>query len=70
MTIVYSGLLLATEELAMYFAERAYGGILNLYVEYDERVLTEYLRDLTTFQMSFVSGRLGTRLQENPQLIL
>jgi len=53
-TITHSGLPLATEELAMHFAGRVYGEILDLYVRYNERVLAECLRDLTTFQMPFV----------------
>ena len=35
-TIAHSGLPPATEELAMHFAGRACGGILDLYVGYDE----------------------------------
>jgi len=58
--IVHSGLPLATEELAMHFAERAYRGILDLYVGYDERVLAECSRDLTTFQTPFGALRLVT----------
>ena len=37
--IAYLGLPLLTEELVMHFAERACSGILDLYVEYDEKVL-------------------------------
>ena len=59
-TIAHSGLPLATEELAMHFAGRACGGILDLYVGYDESVLTECSRDLTTFQMPFGALRLVT----------
>jgi len=59
-TIVHSGLPLATEELAMHFAGRACGGILDLYVGYDERVLAEHSRDLTTFQTPFGALRLVT----------
>jgi len=47
--IAHSGLLPVTEELAMHFVGRAYSRILDLYVGYDERVLTEWSRDLTTF---------------------
>ena len=47
-TIAHSGLPPATKELAMYFTGRACGGILDLYVGYDKRVLTERSRDLTT----------------------
>jgi len=53
MTITYSGLPLATEELAMHFTGRAYGRILDLYIGYDERVLAECLRDFTMFQTLF-----------------
>jgi len=59
-TITHSGLPPATEELAMHFAERAYRGILDLYVGYDKRVLAERSRDLTTFQTPFGALRLVT----------
>jgi len=59
-TIVHSGLPLATEELAMHFAGRACSGILDLYVGYNERVLAEHSRDLTTFQTPFGALRLVT----------
>jgi len=39
--IAHLGLPLVMEELAMYFAERACSGILDLYVGYDKRVLAE-----------------------------
>jgi len=57
-TIVHSGLPPATEELAMHFAGRACGRILDLYIRYDERVLAKCLRDLTTFQTPFGALRL------------
>jgi len=60
--IAHLGLLLATEELAMYFAGRACNGILDLYVGYNERVLAEHSRDLTTFQTPFGALRLVTLL--------
>jgi len=44
----------------MYFAGRACGGILDLYMGYNERVLAERSRDLTTFQMPFGALRLVT----------
>jgi len=47
-TIAYSGLPPAMEELSMHFAGRACSGILDLYVGYDERVLAERSRDLVT----------------------
>jgi len=59
-TIAYSGLPPATEELAMHFAGRACEGILDLYIGYDERVLAERSRDLTTFQTPFGALRLVT----------
>jgi len=59
-TIAHSGLLPATEELAMHFAGRACSGILDLYIRYDERVLAERSRDLTTFQTPFGALRLVT----------
>ena len=52
-TIAYSGVPPATETLAAQFAERACGGMLDLYVGYDEWTLLEDSRDLTTFQTSF-----------------
>jgi len=59
-TIAHSGLPPATEELAMHFAGRACGGILDLYVGYDEQALAKRSRDLTTFQMLFRALRLVT----------
>ena len=59
-TIAHLGLPPATEELAMHFAGRAYSRILDLYVGYNERVLAEQSRDLTTFQMPFGALRLVT----------
>jgi len=52
-TIAHSELPLAIKELAMYFAKRAYRGILDLYIGYDKRVLAKCSRDLTTFQTPF-----------------
>jgi hypothetical protein len=59
-TIAHSGLPPATEELAEQFASRACGGILDLYVGYDERDLHPDSRDLTTFQTPFGVLRLVT----------
>ena len=59
-TIAHSRLPPATEELAMHFAGRACGGILDLYVGYNKRVLAERSRDLTTFQTPFGALRLVT----------
>ena len=52
-TIAHSGLPPATETLAAQFAGRACGGMLDLYVGYNERTLSESSRDLTTFQTPF-----------------
>src|SRR5271168_1084478 len=59
-TIAHSGIPPATEALAAQFAGRACGGILDLYVGYDERMLAESSRDLTTFQTPFGALRLVT----------
>jgi len=59
-TIAHSGLPPATETLAAQFAGRACGGLLDLYVGYDERTLSEVSRDLTTFQTPFGALRLVT----------
>ena len=59
-TIAHSGLPPATEELASKFAGRACGGMFDLYVGYDERLLAEESRDLTTFQTPFGALRLVT----------
>jgi len=57
-TITHSGLPPAMEELVMHFAGKACRGILDLYIGYNERVLAECSRDLTTFQMPFGALRL------------
>jgi RNase H-like domain found in reverse transcriptase len=59
-TIAHSGVPPATETLAAQFAGRACGGMLDLYVGYDERTLSESSRDLTTFQTPFGALRLVT----------
>ena len=59
-TIQHSGVPPYTEQLAEHFAGRACGGILDLYVGYDERALDERSRDLTTFQTPFGAMRLVT----------
>ena len=59
-TIAHSGLPPATEELASRFSGRACGGMLDLYVGYDERLLAEESRDMTTFQTPFGALRLVT----------
>ena len=52
-TIQHSGVPPLTEQLAEHFAGCACGGILDLYVGYDERTLDERSRDYTTFQTPF-----------------
>src|ERR1700704_1626432 len=59
-TIAHSGLPPASDALAEHFAGRSCGGILDLYVGYDERALDESSRDLTTFQTPFGALRLVT----------
>jgi hypothetical protein len=59
-TIAHSGVPPATEELASKFAGRACGGMFDLYVGYDERLLAEESRDMTTFQTPFGALRLTT----------
>jgi len=59
-TIAHSGVPPATETLAAQFAGRACGGLFDLYVGYDERILAESSRDLTTFQTPFGALRLVT----------
>lgn len=59
-TIAHSGLPPAADSLAEHFSGRACGGILDLYVGYDERLLAESSRDLTTFQTPFGALRLVT----------
>lgn len=59
-TVVLSGLPPATEELAAHFAGRMCGEIFDLYVGYDERVLAEESKDMTTFQTILETFRLVT----------
>jgi hypothetical protein len=59
-TIAHSGLPPGTEDLAAHFAGRACGGMFDLYVGYDERLLAEESRDMTTFQTPFGAMRLVT----------
>ncbi len=61
-TIAHSGLPPATEELAAHFTGRVCGGILDLFVGYDERSLAKSSRDLTTFQTLFGALHLVTLL--------
>ena len=58
--IQHSGVPPLTEQLAEHFTGRACGGILDLYVGYDERALDERSRDYTTFQTPFGAFRLVT----------
>ena len=57
-TIQHSGVLLATADIARNFAGRACIGTLDMYVGYDERLIDEAFRDLTTFQTPFGAHRL------------
>ena len=59
-TIAHSGIPPATDALAEHFAGRACLGMYDLYVGYDERLLAEISRDLTTFQTPFGALRLVT----------
>jgi hypothetical protein len=59
-TIQHSGVTPIPEHLAENFAGRACGAMLDLYVGYDERLLSETSRDLTTFQTPFGALRLVT----------
>jgi Integrase zinc binding domain/RNase H-like domain found in reverse transcriptase len=59
-TIQHSGVPPFTEQLAEHFAGRSCGGILDLYVGYDERALDERSRDYTTFQTPYGAFRLVT----------
>ena len=57
---MHSGVPLATETLAAQFAGQACGGMLDLYVGYDEQTLSEDSKNLTTFQTPFGALRLVT----------
>lgn len=59
-TIAHSGVPPATEELASKYAGRACGGMFDLYVGYDERLLDKASRDMTTFQTPYGALRLVT----------
>jgi len=52
-TITHSGVPPFSEQLAEQFAGRACGGMLDLFVGYDECALAKSSRDLTTFQTPF-----------------
>lgn len=57
-TIQYSGIPPASAEVAEGFAGRACVGLLDIFVGYDERLIHEESRDLTTFQTPFGPHRL------------
>jgi hypothetical protein len=52
-TIQHSGVVLIPEHIAEWFGRHVCGGMLNLYVAFNERKVAESLRDLTTFQTPF-----------------
>jgi hypothetical protein len=57
-TIWHSGVTPILEHLAEQFAGRSCGASLDLYIGYDERLIAESLRDLTTFQTPYGALRL------------
>ena len=59
-TIKHAGVTPFTDQIGEHFAGRACGGMLDLYVGYDDRGLAETSRDLTTFQSPFGALRLVT----------
>jgi len=59
-TIKHAGVTPFTDQIGKHFAGRACGGMLDLYVGYDEHGLAETSRDLTTFQSPFGTLRLVT----------
>lgn len=59
-TIQHSGVPPTPEHLAEQFGGRTCGGMLDLYVGYDERYIAESSRDLTTFQTPYGAMRLTT----------
>ncbi|VDC04048.1 unnamed protein product [Peniophora sp. CBMAI 1063] len=59
-TIAHSGVPPFTEQIAEQFAGRACGGVLDLYVGYDERLIDKASRDYTSFQTPFGVLRLVT----------
>ena len=59
-TIQHSGVTPIPEHIAEQFACRPCGAMFDLYVGYDERILSEASRDLTTFQTPFGALRLVT----------
>jgi hypothetical protein len=59
-TIQHSGVPPIPEHLAKQFGGCACGGMLDLYVGYDERLIAETSQDYTTFQTPFSALRLVT----------
>ena len=59
-TIKHAGVTPFTDQIGKHFAGCACGGMLDLYIGYDERGLAETSRDLTTFQSPFGTLRLVT----------
>jgi hypothetical protein len=59
-TIQHSSVTPIPEHLAENFVCRSCGAMLDLYVGYDERLLSEKSRDLTTFQTPFGAMHLRT----------
>jgi hypothetical protein len=57
-TIKHAGVTPFTDQIGEHFAGRACGGMLNLYIGYDERGLAETSRNLTTFQTPYGTLRL------------
>ena len=59
-TIKHAGITPFTNQIGEHFVGRACGGMLDLYVGYDERGLAPDSHDLTTFQLPFGALRLVT----------
>src|SRR5260370_1815292 len=59
-TIKHAGVTPFTDQIGEHFAGRACGGMLDLYIGYDERGLVETSRDLTTSQSPYGTLRLVT----------
>jgi hypothetical protein len=59
-TIQHSGVVPIPEHITEQFGGHACGGMLDLYVAFDERKIAESSRDLTTFQTPFSTLRIVT----------
>ena len=59
-TIKHAGVTPFTDQIGKHFTRHACGGMLNLYVGYDECGLAESSHNLTTFQSPFGALRLVT----------